>query len=104
MDIRWETRDAKGNIIYITEERWEHIIDPDNHPEMEDLEDELIETLRKGDRRQDSLNSQKFFYRQSFDELGNRNTQIEAVVLFRFRSDIGGIAPNNYVVTAYLKY
>jgi len=32
---RWTVRDRYGYEIYLTEERWEHIIDPENHPEME---------------------------------------------------------------------
>ncbi|MEO0984082.1 MAG: hypothetical protein AAFY20_00885 [Cyanobacteria bacterium J06639_14] len=103
MDIRWQTYDARGNAIYITEERWEHIIDPDNHPEMEDLEENLIEVIRTGQRQQNPFNPQKSFYRKSFDGLSDRNNQIEAVVLFRFKSDGDKIVPNNYIVTAYPK-
>lgn len=104
MNIRWQTRDSKGNIIYITEERWNHIVDPDNHPEMEDFEEALIETLKQGKRQQDSLNPQKYFYRRKLDCVSDRNTQIEAVVLFRMRADKDRIVSNNYVVTAYLKH
>jgi hypothetical protein len=28
----WTQRDRFGNEIYLTRERWAHIIDPDNHP------------------------------------------------------------------------
>jgi len=28
-DKRWMVRDRYGNDIYLTDERWEHIIDPD---------------------------------------------------------------------------
>ncbi len=31
----WTQRDRFGNEIYLTEERWAHIIDLDNHPEVE---------------------------------------------------------------------
>jgi hypothetical protein len=31
----WTQRDRFGNDIYLTHERWSHIIDPDNHPELE---------------------------------------------------------------------
>jgi hypothetical protein len=33
---RWTVQDKYGNSIYLTQERWEHIIEPINHPEMED--------------------------------------------------------------------
>ncbi len=34
---RWIVQDREGNSIYLTEERWGHIIDADNHPEMADM-------------------------------------------------------------------
>ena len=57
--IRWAVRDRYDNSIYLTQERWEHIIESINHPEMEDYEEELRETVRTGSRKQDSLNPQK---------------------------------------------
>jgi hypothetical protein len=44
-------RDRYGNDIYLTEERWQHIIEPMNHPEMADYEKELEETIRRGQRK-----------------------------------------------------
>jgi hypothetical protein len=46
--IRWTVNDRFGNNIYLTQERWEHIIESINHPEMEDYEEELKETIQKG--------------------------------------------------------
>ncbi len=43
--IRWIIRDRYGNSIYLTQERWEHIIESINHPEMEEYEEELKETV-----------------------------------------------------------
>lgn len=31
---RWSVQDRSGNLIYMTNERWQHIIAPDNHPEL----------------------------------------------------------------------
>jgi len=31
---RWTVRDRYGNEIYLTQERWDHIIESTNHPEM----------------------------------------------------------------------
>jgi hypothetical protein len=56
--IRWRVQDRFGNSIYLTQERWEHIIDPLNHPEMENYEEGLKETVQSGTRKQDSLNPQ----------------------------------------------
>jgi len=58
--IRWRVQDTYGNSIYLTQERWEHIINPLNHPEMEDYEAALKETIQTGTRRQESLNPQKY--------------------------------------------
>lgn len=102
-DKRWGIYDRYGNNIYITEERWEHIIDPENHPEMEEYEDELKETIRSGRRSQDPLNPQKYRYSMAFDDLPG-NTHIVAIILCRFKEGKNGQpVPNNYVVTAYQK-
>ena len=67
--IRWTVQDRYGNTVYLTEERWQHIIEVINHPEMEDCEDELKETVHLGARRQDPLNPQKYRYTKAFDNL-----------------------------------
>lgn len=103
-DKRWSIYDRYGNNIYITEERWEHIIDPENHPEMEEYEDELKETIRSGRRSQDPLNPQKYRYFMAFDDLPFGNTHIVAIILCRFKEGKSSQPiPNNYVVTAYQK-
>ncbi len=100
---RWSVHDRAGNLIYITEERWQHITAPDNHPEVDLYEDHLRQTLRYARRTQDLLNPQKYRYTLPFDDLVDDNTYVEAVVLFRFRDGPDGRpTPNNYVVTAYL--
>ena len=56
---RWTVQDRDGNPIYLTEERWPHIIKANNHPEMADYEDHLkaaIRTGRRGRRRSISAN------------------------------------------------
>lgn len=101
---RWIERDRHGNHIYLTEERWRHITEPGNHPEILDSEDELRETIRTGKRKQELFNPQKYRYSKAFDHLAGDNTHIVAIVLFRFAEDeIGALLPNNYIVTAYQK-
>jgi hypothetical protein len=100
---RWTVSDKHGNGIYLTQERWEHIIEPINHPEMVDYEKELKDTIRLGKRIQEPLNPQKYRYSMAFDSLAEYNTHIIAIVLFRFREQVGEIIPNNYIVTAYQK-
>lgn len=103
-DRRWMHSDRYGNDIYLTHERWEHIVDPISHPEMSAYEEHLKETIRAGKRKQDPLNPQKFRYFKAFDDLAEDNTHIIAIVLFRFSEGPDGEpVPNNFIVTAYQK-
>lgn len=101
---RWTVYDRGGREIYLTDERWEHIIDPHNHPEMSAYEEQLKETIRSGTRQQDSLNPLKYRYVKAFAGLAEDNTHLVAIGLFRFSEDEAGAPrPNNYIVTAYQK-
>jgi len=103
-DIRWTAKDRYGNEIYITDERWEHIVDSFNHPEMKAYEEHLKSTIGLGTRSQDPLNPQKYRYIKEFGDLVEDNTHIVAIVLFRFGTDnYGRPVSNNYIVTAYQK-
>ena len=100
----WTVRDRYGNDVYLTHERWEHITEAINHPEMLAYGERLKDTVQSGYRRQDPLNPQKYRYVKAFDELAGRNTHLVAIVLFRFSEGRDGMpVPNNYVVTAYQK-
>ena len=66
---RWVVRDRYDNEVYLTQERWEHITEPMNHPEMSGYEEHLRETIQSGKRKQDSLNPQKRRYVKPFDDL-----------------------------------
>ena len=103
-DISWKVTDCFGNNIYLTEERWNHIIDPINHPIMREFELHLKETLKKGKRIQNPLNPQKYRYSKQFEDLTEYNTHIVALVLFKFKENHEGkFIPNNYIVTAFPK-
>ena len=97
---RWVERDRLGNEIYLTEEHWEHIADPANHPEMFGYEDDLRETIRLGSRKQEMLNPNKYRYSRAFEKLTASNTHIVAVVIFKLSEDLSA---NNFIVTAYQK-
>lgn len=102
--IRWVTRDREGNTIYLTQEQWEHITQPANHPDMLAYEEELKRTIQQGRRTQDEFNPQKYRYRYAFDHLPEDATHIVAIVLFRFRAQQSNrLVANNYIVTAYAK-
>ena len=101
---RWTVRDRYDNDIYLTQERWEHITQSINHPEMLAYESHLKETVQSGRRKQDPLNPHKYRYVKAFVDLAEDNTHIIAIVLFRFGVGEGGKpVPNNYIVTAYQK-
>ncbi len=101
---RWTVQDRYSHEIYLTHERWQHIINPTNHPEMARYEEQLKETIQRGVRKQDVLNPQKYYYSKAFDGLAKMNTHVVAIVLFRLSEREGGRpAPNNYIVTAYQK-
>ena len=102
--IRWTIHDRYRNEIYLTHERWQHIIASINHPDMASYEEHLKTAIQHGTRKQDSLNPQKYRYTNAFVDLPADNTHITAIVLFRFREGSNGNPiSNNYIVTAYQK-
>ena len=102
---RWTVRDQDGNLIYLTEERWQHITDDENHPEMSDYEEELKMTLRKGKPEQEPLNPRKYRYVHFFSSLNEGFNHLVAIVLFGFNiNKKGNTESNNYVTTAFLKH
>jgi hypothetical protein len=102
---RWSVKDRDGNSIYLTEERWRHIVDGENHPEMETYEEHLKITLQKGKREQEPLNPRKFRYIHFFDNLADDFNSLVAIVLFGFSvNKQGKTEANNFVTTAFLKY
>ncbi|MEA3352087.1 MAG: hypothetical protein U9Q82_15895 [Chloroflexota bacterium] len=90
--------DRGGRRIYLTQERWEHAL---NHPGMhESLLDDVLETLHKGERKQDAYAPAKFKYNYSIQDLPMSYTHIVVVVKFGWQ----GVPAeaNNFVLTAYL--
>ena len=82
--------DRYGNQIELTDERWRHIVT--YHPELEEFREEVLETIRKGTRRQDAVEPEKYKYLRKFDGLPFGYTHLVAVVK---------MARNNFVLTAY---
>lgn len=102
---RWTVKDRNGNLIYMTDERWRHIVDEENHPEMADYEGHLKGTLQKGQREQEPLNPKKYRYLHFFGDLIGDFNHLVAIVLFGSTLDEEGkTKPNNFVTTAFLKY
>lgn len=83
-------RDRYGNQIELTDERWRHIVT--YHPELEDCKGEVLETIRKGVRRQDAVEPEKYTYVRKFADLPLDDTHLVVVVK---------MVRNNFVLTAY---
>jgi len=98
----WTVQDRYGNTIYLTEERWRHILE--SRPELEPYLDQFLETLRTGHRQQDPLIPNEYRYYKQFDELLPENNHLVVIVVFRMRPDESGkYVPNNFVVTGWAK-
>ncbi len=64
---RWTVQDRYDNEIYLTKERWQHILD--KHDELAGRLDDLLDTLRYGQRKQEAVEPQKYRYRRAYDDL-----------------------------------
>lgn len=81
-------RDRYGNQIELTDERWRHIVT--YHPELEDYRKEVLDTLRKGIRRQDAIEQNKYIRKL----VGLPFDYTHVVVVVK-------MTRNNFVLTAY---
>jgi hypothetical protein len=100
----WTQHDRFGNEIYLTRERWGHITDPDNHPELGSFLDHVRETVRSGRRRQDPYDPSGYQYYKSFPDLPDDNTHLVVCVRFRWRFVPDGIVrEEKFVTTAYFQ-
>ncbi len=100
---KWTLQDRYGNEIYLTEERWQHILE--SRPELGPYLDEVLETLRLGRRKQDQMISNEYRYYKQFSELLPDNNHLVVIVIFRTQLDeYGNYVPNNFAVTAWAKY
>jgi|SRR3990167_11116854 len=90
-----ETYDKRRNLIYLTNERWDHIVE--THPEMKNFKKELIDTIKKGSRKQDPFDQTKHKYYKRFHNLEKGFNHIIAVVKFKTVKE----KKNNFILTAY---
>lgn len=90
----WTVRDRYDDEVYLTWERWEHIIE--FHDDMQDYFDELRETVRLGRRRQHPLDPYKYAYIHSFDNLPEDLDILTVVVLVKPKTG------ERFVLTAYM--
>lgn len=88
-------QDRYGNTIYLTEERWQHVIK--RHPPLRNFRAEVLKTIRTGKRERSIHSYNKFLYRRACQHLPLPYSHIEVAVIFAIRDG----QPNNFVVTAY---
>lgn len=97
---KWFVRDRDGREIYLTEERWEHIVD--RHPELRNHLDDVLHTVRQGRRRQQPQDPQAYVYRWPCDTLRPPFNGILVSIICRFTEQADdGMIPNNFIVTAW---
>lgn len=96
-------QDRYGNTIYLTEERWNHILE--SRPEMRLFLEQFLETIRTGRRKQEALIPNEYRYYKQFDELLPENNHLVVKVVFKTQLDeAGNYVPNNFVVTGWATY
>jgi len=98
----WTVRDRFGNDIYLTLERWAHIVE--QHPEVQPFFDLVAETIRLGRRRQDPYEPNGYEHYRAFSNLPDDNTHVVACVRFRWPTDAEGtVREEKFVTTAYFQ-
>jgi hypothetical protein len=97
---RWDVYDRYGNNIYMTAERWQHAIE--SRPWLAGYHEETLTALRRGRRKQDSLNPHKYKYYWPCDDLLPNFNHLVVVVLMGQTTDAQGqVIPNNYVANVW---
>lgn len=100
-NVKEVVHDRRGHAIYLTEERWKHIIE--THKQMTPYRDHVLKAIRIGLRRQDPLDPGKYKYSRAFDDLRADFTHVVVVVKFETRTKSPTREEeNNFVLTAYL--
>ena len=102
MVAKWTVEDRLGNVIYVTDERVEHI--QQRHLTQlahEDVRDRVLQVLRTGRRHLDDDRSDTYRYYASIDGLGGQNQFLVVCVRFDFELVPGGSQVNNFVTTGW---
>ena len=101
----WTRQDRYGHQIYLTRERWAHIIDPDNHPEVAPYFAYVAETIRRGRRKQEPYDPNSYRYYRAFPDLPDDNTHLVVCVRFRWHTAPDGtVRQEKFVTTAYFQF
>lgn len=90
--MAWFVQDRWDNKVVLTEERWQHIAE--GHWELKNRREDVLETVRRGARKQFANDPQKYRYGRKFSKLPHNYTHIFVIVR---------IAENKFIITAYPK-
>lgn len=98
---RWTVVDRHGREIYLTQERWEHILS--KHFELQGRLNEVLKTIRLGRRKQTKRDPRTFIYYRRVENLPEPYNTILVFVAFRYNylRDKDQLLPNNFVTTAW---
>jgi len=100
---KWIIHDRYNSTIYLTEERWLHILE--SRPELEPFFEQFLDTIRTGRRKQAALMPNEYHYYKQFNELLPENTHLIAVVIFKTYIDESyNYVFNNFIVTGWAQY
>lgn len=63
MDVLASITDPDGRLVELTAERWQHITDPDSHPELAPYRDEVLRAVSAPDMRRPGREpNEKWFF------------------------------------------
>ena len=98
---RWTVTDRQGREIYLTQERWEHILS--KHAELHGRLEDVLSTICMGRRKQSKLDPQTFCYYRRVAGLPEPYDTILIFVAFRYRPspENNAVVSNNFVTTAW---
>lgn len=98
---RWTVTDRHGREIYLTQERWDHILS--KHEELSGRLDEVLKTIRLGRRKQTKRDPRTFIYYRQVENLPEPYDTILVFVAFRYNyiRDKDQLLVNNFVTTAW---
>lgn len=98
---RWTVRDRQGREIYLTQERWEHILS--KHSELWGRLEDVLTTIRVGRRKQSKSDPQTYCYYRKIATLTPPYDTIMVFVAFRYRDlpESNKQIINNFVTTAW---
>ena len=98
--LRWVVQDRSGNTIYLTRERWDHILE--YHDELENHLEDVLKAIQVGRRKQDAMDPCKYKYQRYCADLLPEYNHIVVVVIFKKRVDESGLfVANNFVLSAW---